>query len=84
MSYQARETGGSPVVLRWQLRCQGAKETPAARATVLPRQGWQSFEATFVVPPRDCLIQRLVLKRVQADNHSETWVDSVRMTRTAH
>ena len=84
MSYAALEMGPVPVVLRWQLRCQGAKETQAAQAQIPPNQGWRSFAATFVVPPRDCLIQRLALKRIDADDRSETWVDSVRIARAAH
>ena len=77
MSYAARETGPSPVALRWQLRCRGARDTQVTQAQVLPHQGWHAFAATFVVPQRDCLIQRIALKRIEADDQSETWVDSV-------
>jgi hypothetical protein len=77
MSYAARETGPSPVALRWQLRCRGARDTRITQAQVLPHQGWHAFAATFIVPQRDCLIQRIALKRIEADDQSETWVDSV-------
>ena len=84
LSYSAREMGPSAVSLRWQLRCRGATETQAAQARVLPDRKWHSFGAAFVVPPRDCLIQRLALKRVEADNQSETWVDSVHIAPASH
>jgi O-antigen ligase len=84
MSYAALEIGPRPVVLRWQMRCQGAKETQATQAQLLPEQGWHSLATTFTVPPRDCLIQRLALKRIDADDRSETWVDSVRIAPAAH
>ena len=77
MTYAARETGPSPVALRWQLRCRGARDTQVTQAQVLPHQGWHASVATFVVPQRDCLIQRIALKRIEADDQSETWVDSV-------
>lgn len=84
MAYEARESGPSPVILSWQLRCRGAKETQASEAELAPRRGWQSFAADFLVPPRDCPIQTLALKRIQADDQSETWVDSVRIAPTTH
>jgi O-antigen ligase len=84
MSYSALEKGPATVVLRWQLRCRGAKETQATQAQIPPQQAWHSFATTFVVPPRDCLIQTLALKRIDADDRSETWVDSVRIARSAH
>jgi hypothetical protein len=84
MSYSALETGPATVVLRWQLRCRGAKETQATQAQIPPQKAWRSFATTFVVPPRDCLIQTLALKRIDADDRSETWVDSVRIARSAH
>ena len=83
MSYVARETGPSPVVLHWQLKCRGARKTQATQAQVLPHQGWHSFATTFDVPSRDCLIQRVALKRVEADDQSETWVDSVHIARAS-
>jgi O-antigen ligase len=84
LSYAALEMGPGPVVLRWQFRCQGAKETQATKTQLVPEQGWRSFSTTFTVPARDCLIQRLALKRVDADDRSETWVDSVRIAPAAH
>jgi hypothetical protein len=84
MSYAAREAGPSPVTLRWQFRCRGAKQVQGSQAELLPRQGWQTFSADLSVPPRDCLIQRLALKRIRADDQSETWVDSFRIAPTAH
>lgn len=84
LSYAALERGRTPVVLRWQLRCRGAKETQATQAEIPPRQGWRTFAADVVVPTRDCLIQRLALKRIDADDDSETWVDSVRIASATH
>jgi hypothetical protein len=60
------------------------KETQATQAQIPPQKAWHSFATTFVVPPRDCLIQTLALKRIDADDRSETWVDSVRIARSAH
>ena len=84
LSYVARELGSLPVTLRWQFRCRGAKETRSSVARLLPDQGWKSFALPLLVPPRDCPIQKLALKRVEADNRSETWVDSVRIAPAAH
>jgi hypothetical protein len=81
LSYQAREVGPVQVVLRWQLRCRGSKQTQTSEARVPARQGWQRFGGSFDVPPRDCPVQRLALQRTDAINQTETWLDSIRFTR---
>lgn len=76
-SYQAREAGPAPVALRWQMRCSGSAKTQVAEARLAPRQRWRRYTAVFDVPPRDCLVQRLALRRVESSNQSETWLDRI-------
>jgi hypothetical protein len=79
-SYQAREAGRSPVTLRWQFRCRLSSEREAVEARLTPGNQWRTFAGRFNVPPRDCPIQTLALKRIEATDQSETWVDNVRFT----
>lgn len=78
LSYQARESGPSPVVLRWQLSCRGANKPQVALAQLIVPKGWSRYSAPFAVPPRDCAVQTLALKRTEANSHAETWLDNIR------
>ena len=81
MSYDVRESGRAPIILRWQLRCQGSGHTQTAGTEVEGDRGWQRFTAIFDVPARDCPIQRLALRRVQSHTQSETWLDRIVISR---
>ncbi len=82
-SFHAREVGRTPVTLRWQLRCRGSRETQVFETPLPVDRRWRPFAATFNVPLQDCLIQRLVLKRIGDNDQTETWLDHIRFARNA-
>ena len=81
ISYRAREMGPSSVALSWQLNCRGTRDKQIVQSRLHGKRGWQSLAGEFVVPSRDCLSQRLVLKRLEANDQSETWLDDVQIQR---
>lgn len=75
-SYARNPTGLS---LSWQIRCDGMSGQKPVKNPLSNSGGWQEHRAVFLVPMRDCPIQRLALRVPGHIGSNEIWIDDVRL-----
>ena len=84
LSVRSYARNATSLSLSWQIRCEGMRGQKPVKNPLSNSGGWQEHRAVFIVPIRDCPIQRLELGVLGDIGSNEIWIDDVRLAPNSH